>query len=196
MTDEFDSDQLIKRYIGAVAGFGEGVQGIADHEWDRSTPCGDWTVRDLVAHVVLGEAHFTSVLKGESTSAQTDFGSDLLGLTPMTTWRGTALLAIETVRAPGVAEADYAIDVGLVSGKQLLGNRITDNVVHTWDLGVALGRPEPISDNNAEWLLDFWQSVAPKLGTTDSYGPPVEPPPEATASTRLLALLGRTVSDH
>ena len=143
------------------------------------------------AHVVLGEAHLPLVLAGETTTTQTEFSVDLLGANPMAAWRGTALKAIEAARAPDIPDRIFELDMGTLPGRQLLGYRITDNVVHAWDVLVAIGRPAPIDDHFAEWLLDFWQPVAEQLGQSGFFGPATQPASDSP-SDRLLALLGRT----
>ncbi len=132
---------VIELYVDALAVFGNAVRDVADHEWDLPTPATEWNVREVVAHVVLGEAHLPVVLAGETTATQSEFSVELLGSNPLTTWRGTALRAIEVVRAPGISTQVFDVDMGSVTGRQLLGYRITDNVVHAWDIHVAVGRP-------------------------------------------------------
>lgn len=188
MSDPVDVVQL---YVDALALFGNAVRDLADHEWDLPTPSTDWNVKEVVAHVVLGEAHLPSVLSGDTTTTQGEFSVDLLGTSPLAAWRGTALKAIEAAREPGVADKMFDLDMGAVEGRQLLGYRITDNVVHAWDLQVAAGRPRPIDDRFAEWLLDFWQPVASQIADSEFFGAPTTPASES-ASDRLLALLGRT----
>jgi len=154
------------------------------------TPSTDWNVKEVVAHVVLGEAQLPLVLSGETASTQTSFSVDLLGPSPLAAWRGTALKAIEAARAPGIAEQVFDLDMGSVPGKQLLGYRITDNVVHAWDLRVAVGKPTPVQDHFADWLLDFWQPAAGQIAESGFFGEP-QTPTSDTAGDRLVALLGR-----
>ena len=47
------------------------VRDVADHEWDLPTPSVEWNVKEVVAHVVLGEAHLPMVLSGDTTTTQT-----------------------------------------------------------------------------------------------------------------------------
>lgn len=194
MSDSRDSADAeadpVEIYVEALAVFGNAVRDIAEHEWDLPTPSTEWNVKEVVAHVVLGEAHLPSVLAGETTTTQTSFSVDLLGMSPLAAWRGTALRAIEAAREPGVIERVLDVDMGKVPARQLLGYRINDNVVHAWDLLVAVGRPVPIEDRFAEWLLDFWQPVAHQIADSDFFGEPKAPRSES-ASDRLLGLLGR-----
>ena len=75
--------------------------------------------------------------------------------------------------------------------ERLLGARITDNVVHGWDLSQALSISYDIEEETAEWLLDFWLPLFDFLTNSEHFCAPVEPIDDS-ASSRLLALLGRT----
>ncbi|MHB1533489.1 MAG: maleylpyruvate isomerase family mycothiol-dependent enzyme [Acidimicrobiales bacterium] len=43
---------------------GQVIDGVRDDQWGLPTPCEDWTVRDLVEHVVGGNDGFTAALHG------------------------------------------------------------------------------------------------------------------------------------
>jgi len=182
---------VVQLYVDALAVFGNAVRDVADHEWDLPTPATEWNIKEVVAHVVLGEAHLPSVLAGDTATTQSEFSVDLLGSSPLASWRGTALRAIEAAKEPGVADTMFELDMGTVDGRHLLGYRITDNVLHAWDIQVAAGRPAPIDDRFADWLLDFWQPMADQIADSGFFGAPTTPASDS-ASDRLLALLGRT----
>ena len=181
---------VVELYVDALADFGNAVRDIEDHEWDLPTPATEWNVRQVVAHVVLGEAQVPSVLTGATTETQTSFSVDLLGPQPLAAWRGTALKAIEAARAPGVSDRTLTLDMGETTGQQLLGYRITDNVVHAWDLRVAVGKGQPVEDRFALWLLDFWQPAAGQMATSGFFGQP-QPPASESPGDRLIGLVGR-----
>lgn len=183
---------VVELYVEALAAFGNAVRDVADHEWDLPTPCHEWNVKEVVAHVVLGEAQLPEVLAGETTDTQAAFGAELLGLNPLSTWRGTALRAIDAARRAGVVDEVFVLDTGQVTGRELLGYRITDNVIHAWDVAVGVGRGAPIDGGFADWLLDFWQPKAAQLSGSESFADPFEPPTGASPGDRLLALLGRS----
>lgn len=182
---------LAEQYVKALATFGEQVQDVADHEWDLPTPCVEWDVRQLVAHVVLGEAQLTDLIRGES-GAMADIDASIVGVSPMSVWRGTALAAIEAARSPDIDTRTYEHAAGALSSAQLLGWRISENLVHAHDLGVAIGRPKPVDDDLAEACLTFWWPVALELSESGDYGPAQEPAEGASAGERLLFLLGRS----
>jgi uncharacterized protein (TIGR03086 family) len=131
MNDINNADEdVVPLYVDALAVFGNAVRDIADHEWDLPTPSTEWNVKEVVAHVVLGEAHLSSVLEGNTSATQSELSVELLGPSPLAAWRGTALRAIVAARVPGVSDTKFDLDMGTVEGRQLFGYRITDNVVH------------------------------------------------------------------
>ena len=75
--------------------------------------------------------------------------------------------------------------------ERLLGARISDNVVHGWDISQALSVPYEIEEETAAWLLDFWLPSFDFLADSEHFSTPVEPVDDSP-SARLLALLGRT----
>lgn len=191
---EVDEGDLVDLYVGALATFGTRIQQVTSTGWANATPCDDWTIRELVAHVVFGEAQLVEVLKGAARDSSGEFDVELIGENPLATWRGTALQAIAAVKEGSVFSKVFDLDLGEVPGSTLVGFRITENIVHGWDLSVALGGPIPIQENYADWLLEFWWPSASDLGKTNLFGEPVMPAEGSDSSTRLLALLGRTAS--
>jgi hypothetical protein len=55
-------DPVADRYRKLAGDFAGKVQNVAVGDWDRPTPCPDWSVRDLVGHVVaMHEVHLQQV---------------------------------------------------------------------------------------------------------------------------------------
>jgi len=78
----------------AVAEFDTRVRQIGDHQWQAATPDEDWSVRDLVNHLV-GEDLWAPPLLAGSTIAEVGdrFDGDVLGSEPKAAW--TAASAVE-----------------------------------------------------------------------------------------------------
>ncbi len=189
---EGDRTDTLAAYTSACAFFGERLSNVTDLDWDLPTPCDGWDVRTLVAHVATGEALVTQVLSGGgSWDAEVD--PSVLGLNPMTVWRGTALAALEVASGEGVLDAIHAHAVGDLPGGVIVGFRVTDNLVHGWDLARACGADVELPEVLAERCLDFWLPLAGSAGMGAHFGGPVMPPEGASAGVRLLSLLGRTV---
>jgi hypothetical protein len=64
--------------------------------------------------------------------------------------------------------------------------------MHTWDLARATGQPEQLDEATAESMLAGMQPADEAI-RGEHFGPKVEPPPGADATTRLMAFIGRPV---
>ncbi|MCB0994418.1 MAG: TIGR03086 family protein [Acidimicrobiales bacterium] len=189
--DGVTEPDVVDLFVRAVALFGEQLVAVADTDWDLPTPCDGWEVAHVAAHVVVGESQLPALFAGESVAEIQEFDPRVLGPDPVAAWRGTALAAIEAVRAPGALDMILDHPIGRLPGRHVMGFRITDNLVHAWDIARAGGGDLELPDDIAEWCLDFWLPMAPGLAGSGYFAAMVEPAPEATPGERLLALLGR-----
>jgi len=106
------------------------------------------------------------------------------------------MAALESASADGVLGAMHRHAVGDLPGAVIVGFRVTENLVHGWDLATACDQTVELPEALAARCLDFWLPLVGADGTiaaaASSFGPPVLPPEGASAGVRLLALLGRT----
>jgi uncharacterized protein (TIGR03086 family) len=193
---EYSDDQRVDFFVRASAFFGEQVREVGDEEWVLPTPCVGWDVQTVVAHVVVGDAQVPTLLSGGTVERVEEFTPSVLGSSPVSSWRGTALAAIRAFAAPGALEQRYEHPIGNVRGRTIIGFRITDSLVHGWDIATALGDGTPgggvlLDPELCEYCLDFWFPMAATLPGSGFYSAALMPPDDADAATRLLALLGR-----
>lgn len=190
--DTGDDEVVLDRLKRAAACFGEQLLAVGDEEWDLPTPCADWDVRSLVAHVVVGDAQVPRVLAGDATEATPEVDVTVLGHSPVSVWRGTAVAALAAFAEPGVLDRRHPHPVGRVTGRTVAGFRLTDHLVHAWDLARALGRDLELPPDLVDAALDFWLPRVDDLAPSGHFGEgPQQPPPDATPTQRLVALLGR-----
>lgn len=172
-----DDAAVLHRALDQLAGLLDDVP--AGVSGDR-TPCADWTVQDLVDHIVVMPARFARMVRGEQVdwAATPSAGDD-----PAAEFRSNAE---DLLRAWGEHDgADAPVPLDWQCGEV---------AVHSWDLATALGRPSGDLDPEvAERGLAF---MAASL-TDDNRGPafgPEQPAPEgADAYQRVAALAGRSV---
>jgi uncharacterized protein (TIGR03086 family) len=182
----------VERLTASAAAFGRLVQQVGDDQWGLLTPCPAWDVRHLVAHVVLGDMLLADLLEGRPPIAGTSVDPSVLGHTPVATWRGTALRMIEAARRPGALDRVLPHGGEDVPAVALVELRITEHLVHGWDLGTALGVPALPDDALAEATLETWFPLRDLIAESGHFGEgPLLPPPGTGAGGRLLALLGR-----
>lgn len=171
------------------------VAAVGIDQWSAMTGCPGWTVRDLLGHLVGGNLTLAALLTGD---ASPDLAGDHLADDPLAAYRasGDALRA-----AFGQADAmDRMVTVpaGTVPGAVALHLRLTELLVHGWDLARATGQPiSGLPTDLAEQELAF---ANVQLGRIPPERRPFASPQPvadgAPAMDRLAALLGRPVPDE
>jgi uncharacterized protein (TIGR03086 family) len=200
MEELMSADVSINGLAQALDATGVLVAGVRDDQWSNPTPCPQWNVRALLTHLVLGNQRSASTLRGEEPppreTAQGSPEVDALGDDPVQVYRaaGTALLA--AFSQPNVFERVFQVPAGRVPGAVMLHLRITELLVHGWDLARATGQPAQLPDDLAEQELAFARSPhAPDVPRTGQPFGPVQPlADDAPAIDRLAAYLGRPVT--
>lgn len=114
------------------------VQGLRDPDWSAPTPCTDWSVRELVNHVV-GEDRWTGPLLAGRTIAEVgdSLDGDLLGEDPVAAALAAAHEA--TAAAASSERATVHLSYGEEASGEYLHQLAADHLVHGWDLAVATG---------------------------------------------------------
>lgn len=156
---------------------GDALASIRSDDWDKPTPCGDWSVRDLAAHLSATPRHFLQMARGE----EVDWSAGPDG--PEHNWVPRFRSgADDLIHHWHGQPADQAGQADFQSAE--LG-------VHTWDLVTALGRPVTLDDEVAERGLAFLQQGLTADNRGDAFGAPVDVPGDAGAYDRLVAFAGR-----
>ena len=177
---------------------GDLVAAVGDDQWGNPTPCTDWTVRELVNHVVDGHLLFTAILRGEPMPPLAELrrrqSVDVLGDDPTIAFRDSADALAAGFRQPDALQQMITVPFGAVPGIGALHLRLVETLVHGWDLARAIGGPDGFPDALVEQELTFSRA---KLGDLPPGRTPFAPPrpaaPDARAIDRLAALLGRDI---
>ncbi|SDJ53550.1 TIGR03086 family metal-binding protein [Streptomyces indicus] len=184
---------VLTQHRDAVALFSDRVHRIADDQWTAPTPCTEWTVRDLVNHLVAEQLWAVPLVRdGAGIDDVGDaYDGDVLGDDPVGTWDRSARAAHEAFAAPGALERTVRLSYGDTPASAYCAQMTTDLVVHAWDLSRATGvderLPQPLIDAAVREVAPY----AADLAKSGVFASPVEPPPGADAQTKLLCLLGR-----
>jgi uncharacterized protein (TIGR03086 family) len=174
--------------------FGARLRSVRDDQWGLATPCTDWTVRDLVNHVVVG-GHVTAMLVHGATADEViaQFGRDAIGDDAPGAFEASVAGERAAFAEPGAMERIVHHPAGDIPGSMLLGFRFGDNVLHTWDLCRALGADETLAPDlvAASWeLMEPMAAMIPSFGVFGT-GPSGLVGDDAPLQTRLLDLSGR-----
>lgn len=174
------------------------LAGVREDQWLYATPCSEWTVRELVDHVVGGNRLFARILTGQPMPPPQELGRrqglDQLGEAPVAAYRTSTDELLTAYRQPGVLEQMFAVPIGTVPGIATLQLRLTEVLTHGWDLAQATGQPASYPDELAEQALAFSRRSLGQLppGRTP-FGTPQPVADDARPLDQLVALLGRQV---
>ena len=164
-------------------------------DWQRPTPCDDWTVRDLVVHVVGGDRMSAALLRGASREEATAVRKTIdLGDDAVAAFDAEADDVAAAFAEPGAFEYNFVHPSGLeITGERLLGFRIGDYALHGWDLARAIGADEKLDEGLVQHLWNALSPMAGVIATTGVFGagPTGQLDDTAALQDRLLDLTGR-----
>lgn len=178
-------------YDRALQRMGDVVADIDPGQLREPSGCGDWTVRDLLNHVVGYLNAFSTGAAGQKLDVD---GVDFLGDDHVAAYEQAATDAADAFRAPGAMEKTFALPWGDNPGSMVLGVAVAEAAVHGWDVGRAAGRPVVIDDDVAEAVYGMTSSMMAPRGEFprgDSFAEPVEVPDDAPIADKMIAYMGR-----
>ena len=146
----------------------------------------------LVNHVVTGTLFFVANIRGDALPDRT---RDHLGDDPAAAFAATAQTLHDTFVQPGVMEGVFPSPMGEMPGRFLVQMRITEQLVHGWDLGQATRQSLDVPVEVVEQTLAGLRQALP--GGPRQGGPfadEQECADAALALDRLAAFLGRPVA--
>jgi uncharacterized protein (TIGR03086 family) len=173
-------DQTFKHAHGVIAN-------VEASQYGNVTPCEEWTVRELLDHMIgvvagLGAAAAGSPPEGRAFELSSD---------PATQFQAAAAAALAGWQTPGAMDRVVDGGPGPMSGRVLAGINLLDTATHTWDLATATDQRGDLPPGVAEAALEVSrQIVTPEL-RPGRFGPELTPPSDADATERLVAFLGR-----
>ncbi|CKL84886.1 TIGR03086 family protein [Mycobacterium tuberculosis] len=152
------------------------------------TPCSEWTINDLIEHVVGGNEQV-----GRWAASPIEPPARPDGL--VAAHQAAAAVAHEIFAAPGGVSATFKLPLGEVPGQVFIGLRTTDVLTHAWDLAAATGQSTDLDPELAvERLAAARALVGPQFrGPGKPFADEKPCPRERPPADQLAAFLGRTV---
>ena len=192
MTENMDPRPLYRR---AVAQTETTVAAVTQDQLDLPTPCPEYDVRTLIAHITGGLTR--TALVGEGDPEALTRPSMEEGV-PDDGWPAayrTAAARATAAWADGT-KLDALVEVpwGKVPGRIALSGYVQEVLAHGWDLAKATGQPTEGDPELATWALAISRRILPpEIRGQEGvpFGPVVEVPADAGPYTQLAAWLGR-----
>jgi uncharacterized protein (TIGR03086 family) len=176
---------------GTVGEWTRIVDGVDASQWGRATPCPEWTVRDLVNHVV-GEDLWTVPLVEDATIEDVGdrFDGDVLGDDPPARARKAGEEAVSAVARRLPSGGTVQLSYGEEQLDEYLLQLAADHLVHAWDLAVATGADPALDPELVEGVAGWFAEREEIYRSAGAVGPrSAQGGPDA--QSRLIAAFGR-----
>ncbi|MEU4273046.1 TIGR03086 family metal-binding protein [Streptomyces sp. NPDC026092] len=168
------------------------ARGVTTEQLAQPSVATDWTVRELVNHLVLYSAHGLErrALREQLPEAtvQRDFTAD-------TDWaeRYAAQLdrALAAWEKPDVWEGDVDTGYATMPAPVIASLIVKELALHGWDLARSTGQRLTLPDGTGAFVLAVVEEHAEVYRQYDGFAAPVEVPENASDFERALAASGR-----
>jgi uncharacterized protein (TIGR03086 family) len=184
------AENPLAQFDRAVAVANDVIAAVKPDQLDHPTPCTDWSVRQLLNHLVGGNLMFASIV---TDAPRPDRSVDHLGDDPLGAFQDTVLDLRTLFSADGVLAATYDTPIGRGPGSQLVTMRVVEMTVHSWDLAKATGQSTDLDPELAEECLVTLRAATARGRDGGPFGPERPAPEGASAADRLAAFAGRAV---
>ena len=189
------ADDLITTFLTAQAAFTERVYAVTPDQWQLGTPDAQWTVANLVGHLVDEHRWTAPLLAGLDMDAAR---AVVAGLGPaggdggalVRAWDRAAATSAEAFRADGALTGPVTITRGRVPAAEYLEEMVLDLIVHAWDLGAATGYQAPLPHDAVAAIYPLAQAIVDRT-PAGMFDAPVDVGADAPVIDRLVALTGR-----
>ena len=176
--------------VQGIDAFGDKVRAVPADAWQATTPCTDWSVRDLVNHVTGEHLWAPHLLVGETIAQVGDrYDGDVLGDSPVAAWERAAAASSAAWRSASpdaVVHLSFGDNPALEYGRQML----SDLLIHGWDLARGAGLDETMEPAAVTEVLVYLDANAQFWQAAGILAAPVEIVSDDPAS-RLVAMSGR-----
>jgi uncharacterized protein (TIGR03086 family) len=193
-----EQEQLLPMFQKAQQAFTDRVHAVREDQWSAPTPCEDWNVADLVTHLIDEHLWATPLMHGHDldSAGKVVEGTRRLpveggvGANLVEQWDEAVTASADAFTEPGALQHSVALSRGSTPVPEYLTEMISDLTVHGWDLGTAIGYPEAMPNDLAEFVQEAMKDVG-DLSESGMFKPPVDVPDDAPAIDKLVAATGR-----
>jgi uncharacterized protein (TIGR03086 family) len=166
------------------------VDEISPMQMNDATPCSEFTVHDVLDHMIVLGASFSYWFRGEE--APDLKAPAVYGWVPAAEFREVMTDLLAAVSAPGALERVVSTPMGDMPGDTFARLVAVDGLIHGWDLATATGRTFEVPADVIAAVDEFArQALDPDIRSTDQFHAPVTPIAGASPLERLVAFSGR-----
>jgi uncharacterized protein (TIGR03086 family) len=173
-------------YELVVEGFTSRVDQIAETQWATPTGHEDWSVRDMVAHVISTQQRVLGTL-GEPVAATVDEDGDL-----KQQWREASGAMQEALNDPDRGTKVIRGLLGRQPFELLVGQLICpDTLVHTWELSRTIGQDETLDPAAMRASMAILTPIDDAVRRPGGFADKIPTPADSDEQTRFLHFVGQ-----
>lgn len=161
------------------------LDGVTADQLTTPTPCAEWTVQDLIDHMVGSTDYLLSALAAMTPTPRS-------GATAAD-FRAGVSTVLAGLGEPGALDRMCMSPLGFEwSLSQATAGTFMDTLLHTWDLASATGQDTTLDPELVEACIAMFLPEMPERGRASGIiGAEVPVPADASPQTRLLGVMGR-----
>jgi uncharacterized protein (TIGR03086 family) len=179
-------EPVAERYRRLASLMTRRIAAVPDEAWSSPTPCEQWTVRELVGHLLGVHGRFQELV-GRSLVDHPPVEEDPIGA-----WAAVRDQMQADLDDPGRVSEEYDGLLGRSTfGASVDGFVCFDLVVHGWDLARATGQDETIPSEDVGRIQAMVDKMGPMMLENGVISRQLDPGPDAAPQQRLLGALGR-----
>jgi uncharacterized protein (TIGR03086 family) len=180
--------EILEQFQLATDSFTNLVAGVRSDQLAIQTPCPEWSVQELIGHVIKGNLMFIKLITGAEPPA-VDAANDPAGALSI-----SSKALREAASADGVLQRTFTTPMGERPGAGLITIRVVELSVHGWDLAKATGQSFELPEPVVETCLNALRAMLPEDRDGLPYDAEQTAGPEAGPTQRLAAFAGRAVA--
>jgi uncharacterized protein (TIGR03086 family) len=167
------------------------VAGVSESDWDKPTPCSEYTVKDLVGHMVGWSSSFVAAANGRKPEG--DPSAYQASNASAADFRAAVESITEGWQTNGTNREVSLIGAGPLPAQMVLDMTMMEYLAHGWDLAKATGQTMPYTDEEAQAILDLAQQNLPVeyRGDGKPFGEIVDVPIAAPVLEQFAGFMGR-----
>jgi uncharacterized protein (TIGR03086 family) len=186
-------DEQPQIFLAAQRAFTDRVHAVTDAQWSSPTPNSEWSVADLVDHLIDEHRWFPPLMHGHDLEAAGKVVEGArAGADPdrSAVWDEVAVASSDAVMEPDALDRTVVLSRGDTAAGDYVTEMTMDLIVHAWDLGKAIGFDQALPPDLAEFGYEQvrgWGDVS----ASGYFQAPVSVPDDASAEDKLVGLTGR-----
>ncbi len=169
---------------------------VADDQWAEPSVCDEWTIGDLVDHVIGGNVFTTRVLDGATAdeAMQSAIDAAVAGQQGRVAAYESSLTEMtQRLAEPGVDARSCDHLGGELTGEVVRGLRIVDVSLHAWDLARSIGSDDELDSGLVGVCWTIASARIEAVGESAGFGDGTSgAAADAPLLDRLLAVSGRS----